>query len=799
MADAPVDTGHVPTDQYAPGTGEIGRARRRVEDNRLIRGAGRYPDDLAPREALHVVFVRSPFAHARIRSLETDAAARAPGVVAILTAADLPGPGPVRVAPAGRATGPRESMQTAPGGPEFRGAPAPLLTSEAARYVGDPLAMVVAETAAQARDAAALVEVDWEPLRAVAGLEDAARGDAPLVHPAFGGNVAFTTRRGTPEPELAALFARATHVVRRHLVVNRLAGVPIQPMTAVAWPDPIEGLNVSCTTQSPWRVRAAVARSLGIAETSVRALVPDVGGGFGTRGPVYNEYLAVAHAAHRLGRAVRWTATRSEDMLASRGARDVVVDAELAADGDGRMLAIRARVLLALGAYADVPGPGRRILECMHGPYDLAGIAVELSGVYTNTTPTGAYRGAGRPEASYVHERLVDALAMELGLDPAELRRRNFIPPDRFPYKTALGPVYDSADYRPALDRALELIDYAGLRRRQAETAGDDARRLTGVGMASYVEPTAAGYESGQVRVEPSGRVTCFSGSHPQGQGHATTFAQIVAERLGVPFERVTVRQGDTAAGPPGTGTGGSKSTALGGSALHEAAGRVLEKARRIAAHQLEAAPEDVVLSEGGFAVAGAPGRRVEWVRVAQAAYGAGLPPGMEPGLEATAYFQMPTDPWSFGTCVAQVAVDRDTGEVTVERLVSVDDCGTQINPLLLAGQSHGGLAQGVGAALFEWVQYDADGQPLTGTLMDYAVPRAEDVPTFELDHTVTPSPLNPLGVKGHGESGTIAAPPAVVNAVIDALAPLGVRAIDPPLTPLRVWQALGAAQARPA
>ncbi|HEV8633718.1 MAG TPA: xanthine dehydrogenase family protein molybdopterin-binding subunit [Chloroflexota bacterium] len=777
--------------------GEIGRPRRRVEDHRLIRGAGRYPDDLAPRDALHAVFVRSPFAHARIRALDTAAAARAAGVVAVLTAADLPAPGPVRVAPPGRPTGPRESMQTAPGGPDFRGAPAPFLTADAARYVGDPVAMVLAETAAQARDAAALVAVDWEPLPAVAGVEDAARPGAPLVHPAFGTNVAFTTRRGTPEAELDALFARAAHVVRRHLVVNRLAGVPIQPMTAAAWPDPtIEGLSVSCTTQSPWRVRAAVGRALGIPETSVRALAPDVGGGFGTRGPVYNEYLAVAHAAHRLGRAVRWTATRSEDMLASRGARDVVADAEIAADADGRILAIRARVLLALGAYADVPGPGRRILECMNGPYDLAGMAVELSGVYTNTTPTGAYRGAGRPEASYVHERLVDALAMEIGVDPAELRRRNFIPPDRFPYKTALGPVYDSANYRPALDRALELIDYAGLRRRQADPGSADAARLVGVGIAAYVEPTAAGYESGHVRVEQSGRVTCHSGSHPQGQGHATTFAQIVADRLCVPFEHVTVRQGDTAAGPPGTGTGGSKSTALGGGALHEAAGRVLEKARRIAAHLLEASPADLVPAEGGFAVAGAPARRVEWARVAQAAYGAGLPPGMEPGLEATAYFRMPTEPWSFGACVAQVAIDRETGEVTVERLVSVDDCGTQVNPLLLAGQSHGGLAQGIGAALFEWVQYDAEGQPLTGTLMDYAVPRAEDVPTFELDHTVTPSPLNPLGVKGHGESGTIAAPPAVVNAAIDALARLGVRAIDPPLTPLRVWQALGAAEA---
>jgi carbon-monoxide dehydrogenase large subunit len=777
--------------------GEIGRARRRVEDNRLVRGAGRYPDDLAPADALHAAFVRSPYAHARIVRIDTGAAAAAPGVVAVLTAADVPSPAAPAVARAQPAAGaPRESMQTAPGGPEFRGAPAPILTADAARYVGEPVAMVLAETVAQARDAALLVEVEWEQLPSIANVEEAAREGAVLVHARHGTNQSFVNRRGTPADQLEAIFARAAHVVKRHLVVNRLAGVPIQPMTAVAIPERAgDGMTVSCTTQSPWRVRAAVAKSLGVPENEVRALVPDVGGGFGTRGPVYNEYLAVAHAARRTGRAVRWAATRSEDMLASRGARDVAVDAEIAADADGRILAIRARALLALGAYADVPGPGRRILECMHGPYDLEGIAVELVGVYTNTTPTGAYRGAGRPEASYVHERLVDALAHELNVDPAELRRRNFIAPGKFPYQTPLGPVYDSGNYGPPLERALELIGYAGLRERQAELRRAGSSRSVGIGIASYVEPTAAGYESGEVRVEQSGRVTCFSGSHPQGQGHATTFAQIVADRLGVPFEWVTVRQGDTGAGPPGTGTGGSKSTALGGGALHEASIRVLEKAQRIAAHLLEAAPEDVVAAAGGFAITGAPSRRVEWVRVAQTAYGGGLPPGMEPGLEATAYFHMKADPWSFGTCVAQVEIDRETGDVAIERLVSVDDCGTQVNPLLLAGQSHGGLAQGVGAALFEWVQYDPEGQPLTGTLMDYAVPRAQDVPLFELDHTVTPSPLNPLGVKGHGESGTIAAPPAVVNAVIDALRGHGVAAIDPPLTSTRVWTALQAAR----
>jgi carbon-monoxide dehydrogenase large subunit len=775
---------------------EIGARRRRVEDGRLIRGAGRYTDDLAPPDALQAAFVRSPLPHARIRSLDVAAARSASGVVAVLTGADVPpptGPPPPRPPPDTRVAGVRESAQTRPGGPEFRAAPQPILAAETVHFVGDPVAMVVAETAAQARDAAELVAVSWEELPSVADVSAAAGPDAPLAHPELGSNLAFTSRQGTGPAELDALFGRARYVARRRLPINRLAGVPIQPLTVVVVPEPDgEGLTIWSTTQVPWRVRSAVAGSLGVPESQVRSVAPDVGGGFGVRGPVYPEYLAVAHGARRLGRAVRYTATRSEDLLLTRCARDVVADAEIAADRDGRILAMRARVLLNLGAYADVPGPGRRILECMTGPYLAEGVAVELTGVYTDTTPTGAYRGAGRPEAAYIVERLVDALARTSGIDPAELRRRNFIPPERFPYRTPLGTVYDSGDYRPALERALSGIDYGALRRRQEELRRAGGSKRVGVGIATYIEPTAAGWESGHVRVEPSGSVVAHSGSSPQGQGHATSFAQIVAERLGVPFEQVTIRQGDTAAGPPGIGTFGSRSTTLGGSALHQASGRVLEKAREIAAHLLEVAPADVVPSPAGFAVAGAPGREVAWSRVAQAAYGGGLPTGMEPGLEATSYFHVPQDPISFGACVAQVAVDLETGEVALERMVSVDDCGTVVNPLLLEGQSHGGLAQGVGAALFEWMRYDEAGQPLTGTLMDYPVPRATDLIDFELDHTVTPSPWNELGVKGHAEAGTIAAPPAVVNAVIDAL---GIDELDPPLTPERVWRAIRRAE----
>ncbi|HEY3109318.1 MAG TPA: xanthine dehydrogenase family protein molybdopterin-binding subunit, partial [Chloroflexota bacterium] len=777
----------------------------------LIRGQGRYVDDLAPSDALHGAFLRSPFANAAIRRIATEAALAAPEVVAVLTGRDLPGPS--APGPGGPAAGPpasasgrsgyvaasapppvgavRESTQTAPGGPDFLAAPQPILALDAARHVGVPVALVIAQTPAKAADALALIEVDWETAAAVSDVEAAARPDAPLVHPGLGTNLAFTARKGTPSEEIEPLLAGAAHRLRRRLGINRLAGVPIQPMTIVATPEPTgDGLTIWSTTQAPWRVRAAVARALGLPETAVRSVAPDVGGGFGVRGPVYSEYLAVAQAAHRLGRAVRWSASRSEDMLATRCARDVVADAELAADAQGNILAIRARVLQNLGAYADSPGTGRRILDCLAGAYRAPAVAVELVGVYTNTTPTGAYRGAGRPEAAYIVERLVDALAIEAGFDPVELRCRNFIPPERFPYTTPTGAVYDSGDYEPALRRALELVDYAGWRARQAEALRAGGR-LIGIGIASYIEPTASGWESGLVRVEPSGRVVAFSGSHSQGQGHPTAFAQIVADRLAVPFEAVTVRQGDTASGPPGIGTFGSRSTTLGGNALHVSAGKVLEKARQIAAHLLEAAPADVQVAGGAFAVAGAPSRQLSWQRVAQAAYGGALPPGMEPGLEATTYFSVATDPFSFGSCVAVVQIEPETGQIAIERLVSVDDCGNVVNPRLLEGQSHGGLAQGIGAALFEWVQYDRDGQVLTGTLMDYAVPRATDLPRFELDHTVTPSPWSPLGVKGHGESGTIAAPPAVINAAIDALTPLGITALEPPLTPERIWAAI--------
>jgi carbon-monoxide dehydrogenase large subunit len=775
---------------------EIGKARLRVEDNRLLRGVGRYASDLARTGALHTAFVRSPLPHARIARIDVEAARRAPGVAIVLTAADLPSVAAPTPAPARPHPGAvRESAQTAPPSADFLAAPQPILVGDVARHVGVPVVAVVAETRAQAVDAAALVEIEWEELPAVAGVEAAVRPEAPLVHPEFGSNVAWTTRRGTSSDQIEALLAASAHRIRMRLPINRLAGAPMESIAILAAPQPAaEGMTVWVTTQAPWRVRTVVAKSLGLDEADVRAIAPEVGGGFGVRGPVYSEYLAVAHAAHRLGRPVGYSATRSEDMLITRGSRDMVVDAELGADADGRLKAIKATVLHDLGAYADAAGTAMTILSCLNGAYVVEGVAAELRCIYTNTSPTGPYRGAGRPEGAYVVERLIEALADRLGVDPAEMRRRNFVASDCFPYKTPLGPTYDSGDYATALDRALAWIDYQGLRRRQAELRAEGARDLLGIGIVSYVEPAGGGWESGHVRVDPAGRILVHSGSSAHGQGHQTTFAQIIADRLGVPFEWVAIRQGDTGSGPPGIGTFGSRSTMLGGSAISLAAERVLEKARQIAANLLEAAPEDVVAADGALMVAGAPSRRVPWARVAAAAYGGGLPPGMELGLEATSYFQIAEAAWSFGTCVVAVRVDRETGEVAIARLVSVDDCGTIVNPTLLEGQAHGGLAQGIGATMVEWMQYDDAGRPLSPTFMDYAMPLASELPTFELGHTVTPAPGNPLGVKGHGEAGTIAAPPALVAAVLDALRPLGVASIDPPLTPERVWQAIRSA-----
>jgi carbon-monoxide dehydrogenase large subunit len=766
-------------------TGEIGRARPRVEDLRLITGRGRFVENVALPGLLHLALVRSPYPHARIARLDTTAARAAPGVRAVVTGAETP-----VVA----------NLPAAPVAPNLKVPPFELLCRSVVRAVGMPVAAVVATSREAAVDAAQLVEVDYEPLPAVADAEAALAPDAPLLYPELRSNVCYTLEVG--HGDVDAAFAGAAHVTRLRVRFPRLAAVPLEPRGVVASYDlATDELTIWATTQSPFRVRLLASRALGMPEPRIRVLAPDVGGGFGSRGAVYAEYLLAAWLARRLRAPVRWIATRSEDLTTSTHGRDQLVDIEAAADADGRLRGLRARILTNLGAYLHVntPTPAPQLLRMLPGCYRVPAYHGQLTGVFTNTTPTAPYRGAGRPEAADTIERLMDQLARELQLDPIELRRRNFIQRDEFPYRSPAGVTYDSGDYVAALDRLLALADYPALRARQAAERARGERTLLGIGLASFVEPSAGGWESGFVRVEPSGHVTVATGSSAHGQGHETTFAQIVADRLGVPFEQVLVRRSDTAVTPPGVGTFGSRSTVLGGSALVQAADAVLEQARRIAAALLEASPQDIGLERGRFQVAGAPDRYVTWAQVAAAAYGRGrLPAGVPMGLESTAYFDPRAETYGFGAALAVVRIDPDTGQVRVEHLWAVDDCGTVINPLLVEGQIEGGTAQGFGQAVLEQVVYEPDGTLLTGSLLHYALPRASTMPPLTIAEMVTPSPLNPLGTKGVGESGTIIGTAPIMNAVADALAPLGIAHLDMPYTPERVWAAIQAARRTP-
>jgi len=571
--------------------------------------------------------------------------------------------------------------------------------------------------------------------------------------------------------------------------------VPMEPRGALAAWDATTGeLTLWTSTQAPFRIRSEVARMLGLDEARVRVIAPDVGGGFGVKGGPYREEPLVAWLARRLRRPVKWISTRQEDLLTTQHSRGAASTGALALDADGRIRGLRARIEAPLGAYLSFSASTnpRNHARCLPGAYTIRDVDIQVAGALTTTPPVGAYRGAGRPEAAFLIERLVDEAAHALGLDPAEIRRRNLIPREAFPYTTATGQVYDSGDYAEALARALAAADYDGLRRAQAERR----RRgeLVGLGLSTYVEPAALGWESGVVRMERSGAVTAITGSSPHGQGHETTFAQVVADHLGVEPDVITVRHGDTAGAPQGSGTAGSRSTALGGGALVLAARDVRDKGRRLAASMLEAAVEDVVAVPGGFHVVGAADRTVAWRSVADLAYRMGaLPAGFEPGLEATRFFEAPGEVWSSGAFVVAVRVERETGVIVAERIVWVDDAGTIVNPLLADGQLEGSLAQAWGQIVMEAITFDADGHLLTGTLMDYAIPRADEVPVAEILHVHTASPYNPLGAKGLGEAGTIGLPPAVVNAVVDALSPFGVRHVDMPLTPARIWAKIAA------
>ncbi len=751
----------------------IGRPLRRREDAPLVTGRGRFVDDFQPARLAHLALVRSPHAHARVMAVDARRARRAPGVVAVLIAADLDVTEPL---PVNRLF--RDMIVKA----------APLLAAGRVRAQGTPVAAVVADSAHAAADGAALVAVQYEPLPGVATAPAALGAGAPRIWDDAAGNrgLGQTWRAGDPD----GAFGGAARVVELAVQQNLLAGVPLEPRCALAdWDDVAGALTVWTSTQAPFRVRSEIARMLGLDEGRVRVIAPDVGGGFGVKGGPYREEPLVAWLARHLRRPVKWMATRQEDFLTTQHSRGAWSTGALALDADGRVRGLRARIEAPLGAYLSFSASTnpRNHARCLPGAYTIRDVDIQVTGAFTTTPPVGAYRGAGRPEAAFLIERLMDAAARALGIDPAEIRRRNAIPAGAFPYSTATGQVYDSGDYRAVLERTLQAADYAGLRRAQAERR----RRgeLVGVGVSLYVEPAALGWESGVVRMERTGAVTAITGSSPHGQGHETTFAQVVADHLGVEPAEITVRHGDTAGAPAGSGTAGSRSTALGGGALALAAKDVREKGRRIAASMLEAAADDVVAAPGGFHVVGAADRRVAWRAVADIAHRMGaLPAGLEPGLEATRFFEAAGEVWSSGAFVVAVRVERETGVVVPERVVWVDDAGTIVNPLLADGQLEGSLAQAWGQIMLEAIQFDADGHLLTGTLMDYALPRADEVPVAEIHHHDTPSPLNPLGAKGLGEAGTIGLPPAVVNAVVDALSPLGVVHLDMPLTPERIW-----------
>jgi aerobic carbon-monoxide dehydrogenase large subunit len=781
----------------------IGAPLRRVEDPRFLTGRGRYVADIAPPGMLHCVLVRSPHGHSRIRSIDTAAAGAMPDVVAVLTGADMAADGMAPMRPLWLVRSRDGSPMAEP--PRFA------LARGRVRHVGEPVAAVIAETAIAAADASERVVVDYEPLAAVVDAAAALAPDAPQLHEVAPGNVCFRTSRGD-EAAVAAAFRQAAHTVALDLVNNRLTGAAIEPRAAIGTVELDGRLTLISSTQAPHHIRRAVAEQLGIPESALRVISPDVGGGFGYKGKLYPEEGIVTFAARRLGRPVRWAATRAESFLVDNQARDHRTHAELALDAEGHFLALRVTTLANLGAYVSTFGasiPSVIYSALFAGGYRTPAIAVEVTGVLTNTAPTDAFRGAGRPEACYVLERLADEAARLLGLDRAEIRRRNLIPPTAMPYKTPIGPVYDCGDFPRVFARALALADYEGFARRRADAAR--CGRLRGIGMACYVESSGVApsrfagalgarvgfYEAATIRVEPDGGLRAMLGTHNHGQGHATTFAQILSSRLGVPVDRIAIIEGDTDAVPHGTGTFGSRSIAVGGSALDRAADKIVAKGKLIAAHILEAAPTDVEFDDGAFVVAGTD-RRVTLSDVARAAYVAhDLPREVaEPGLEESAFYDPSSFAFSNGAHVCEIEIDPETGAVAVIGFWAVDDVGIVINPIIVEGQVHGGLAQGLGQALLEHAVYDDAGQLVAGSFMDYAIARADDLPGFvtECDES-QPCTHNPLGAKGCGEAGSIGAPAALIGAALDALRPLGITDLAMPLTREQVWRRIAAAR----
>jgi len=785
--------------EAAPTTSVLGQRLLRREDPALLTGEAKFASDLDVPGALYIGVLRSPYAHARIVSVDVSPALGLPGVVAAYSGADV---ADLWAAPMPCAWPVTDDMKNPAHYP---------LAKEKAHYVGDGVAVVLATDETTARDAIETIDVEYEPLEAVIDLEDAL-SDRVVIHEDLGTNKSYTWALKVEDHDGAVdeAFAAAAHTVSERYIQQRLIPMAMETRAVVAVPQPFGGdITLYSATQIPHILKVMTAITLGIPEHQVRVIAPSVGGGFGSKLNVYAEELLCMALARKHGVPVRWSETRSENALATIQGRGQIQDIELAADADGKLTALRVRLVADMGAYLQLVTPGIPLLGAFlyAGVYDLPQTYdFSCTSVFTTMTPTDAYRGAGRPEATYAIERAMDALAAKVGVDPLELRRRNFIEKEAYPYTAWSGLVYDSGDHAAAADEAARLVGYDEIRQRQNTQNVEGATKRLGVGISSYFEMcglapsrvlaslnyAAGGWEAATVRVTPTAKVQVVTGSAPHGQGHETSWSMIAAEKLGVSPDDVDVLHSDTAISPLGLDTYGSRSLAVGGVAIAMACDKVIDKAKTIAAHQLEASADDLEFAGGSFTVKGSPDKTMPLAAIAFEAFTAhNLPDGLEPNLEANVTYDPPNFSWPFGTHMCVVEVDTETGGVDVLQYVAVDDCGVQVNPLIVDGQVHGGVIQGLAQALFEEAVYDSDGNLKTSTLAEYLVPAASDVPPLTLGHTVTPSPTNQLGVKGIGEAGTIGAAPAVINAIVDALSGLGVRDVPMPASPQNVFNAI--------